>query len=133
MSVGNISASMALQQAAVAALRTLNGLDGVYDGPPARAAFPYAAIAETLESDWSHKSGTGREVRIAIALWDEQPARLHALAGLAQAALEGVEAGEGGWRIASIHFLRCRTARDTDGRWAATIEYKARLEAQPGG
>nr|MBA3729973.1 DUF3168 domain-containing protein [Sphingomonas sp.] len=75
-----MSAGAALQQAIALRLATLSELSGVYDGPPARAAFPYVAIDAANESDWSHKSGEGREVMVATTLWDEQPARIHPLA-----------------------------------------------------
>ena len=39
--------------------------------------------------DWSHKSGEGREVLVAITLWDDQPVRLHELADAVEAAVEG--------------------------------------------
>ena len=51
-----MSVVMDLQKAVVAHLSAdpaLNELTGVYDGPPPRAAFPYAAIGDGLVSDWS--------------------------------------------------------------------------------
>ena len=75
-----MSAGGALQTAIAAALAGVDGLSGVFDGPPARASYPYAAIDATTETDWSHKSGDGREVMVAITLWDDQPVRLHELA-----------------------------------------------------
>jgi len=57
-----MSAGGALQTAIAAALVGNAELTGVFDGPPARAAYPYAALDATTESDWSHKSGIGREV-----------------------------------------------------------------------
>ena len=72
-------------QAALATLLAGDGrLTGVYDGPPARAAFPYAVIDAGRESDWSHKSGRGREVMIALTLWDEETPRLTELADRAE-------------------------------------------------
>ena len=78
-----MSAGVAMQAALVAALQTLDELTGVYDGPPARAPFPYAVVDCGMESDWSHKSGTGREVRSAVTLYDkgERPVRLRTLMG----------------------------------------------------
>jgi hypothetical protein len=48
-----MSAGGALQEAVAAALVPVAELTGVYDGPPARAAFPYAAIDGGTEVDWS--------------------------------------------------------------------------------
>ena len=61
-----MSAGGALQTAIAGALNAIADLTGVFDGPPARAAYPYAAIDTTTESDWSHKSGAGREVMVGI-------------------------------------------------------------------
>ena len=57
-----MSAGGALQEVLAARLAGIAELSGVYDGPPARAAYPYAVIDAASESDWSHKNGTGREV-----------------------------------------------------------------------
>jgi hypothetical protein len=123
-----MSAGGALQAALASALGEIEALTGVYDGPPARAAFPYAAIDAGTESDWSHKSGAGREVLVAITVWDEQPARLHALADEAEAAVSG--AGPvSGWQVASLRLLRRRVVRDVAGPWAAALDFRARLLA----
>ena len=96
-------AGEALAEAAMAALRAVDGLNAVYDGPPLPAAFPYAAVEAGPESDWSHKSGAGRELRLAILLRDqgERPARLRGLAGAAEAAAGADRAGPG--RLAAGH------------------------------
>ena len=121
-----MSAGGKLQEAIAARLGTVAGLSGIYDGPPPRAAFPYAAIDAGSERDWSHKSGEGREVDDALTLWDDQPARLQALADAAEAALGGPLA-PAGWTLVSLRFLRRRTVRDVAGPWAAAIDYRARL------
>ncbi len=123
-----MSAGGALQAAAADALLSVGDLTGIYDGPPARAAFPYAVLDGGTEVDWSHKSGAGREVLLAVTLWDEQPARLHFLADAAEAAVAGILAVEG-WQLANIAFLRRRTVRDVAGPWAAAIDFRVRLLA----
>ncbi len=64
-------AGTALQEAAVAALREVEGLNGIYDAPPLQAGAPFAIVEVGLESDWSHKSGAGREVRLAVTVRDK--------------------------------------------------------------
>jgi len=123
-----MSAGGALQAALATALGQIETLTGVYDGPPARAAFPYAAIDAGTESDWSHKSGEGREVLVAVTLWDEQPARLHALADAAEAAVRAVTTVSD-WQVASLRLLRRRVVRDVAGPWAAALDFRARLLA----
>jgi len=123
-------AGAALQAAAVAALEAAPGLGGVYDGPPLQAAFPHAIAECGPESDWSHKSGKGREVPLAVTVRDqgERPARLHALMAAAEAALDDIGAVEG-WRLVSMRFMRSRILREPRGPWTGVIEYRARLLA----
>lgn len=132
-------AGEALRRAAMAALEAVPGLGGVYAGTPLQAAAPYAAVDTGLESDWSHKSGKGREVRLAATLWDkgERPARLPTLMAEAEAALEALGGEIGAWRLVTMQFLRSRTVREPRGAgplgpgaaWAGVIEFRARLLA----
>jgi hypothetical protein len=123
-----MSAGGALQSAIAEALGQLDGLTGVFDGPPARAAYPYAALDATTESDWSHKSGAGREVLVAITLWDDQPTRLHQLADGVEERLAGI--GDiAGWQLVSMRLVRRRVVRDVAGPWAAAVDYRARMLA----
>jgi hypothetical protein len=124
---------------AVAALKAISGL-GVYDAPPVQAVAPYAVVETGPETDWGHKTGAGRELRLAVTLWDrgERPIRLRALTRAAEAALEALEDGAdgeegGGWQLVSLHFLRDRAvpprAPAPQALTAALIEYRARLLA----
>jgi len=121
-----VSAGAATQQAIALQLGALNELSGVYDGPPARAAFPYAAIDAGSESDWSHKSGEGREVMIATTVWDDQPARLHPLADALEVAVLDTQVIDG-WQLVSLRLVRRRIVRDVAGPWAAVVDFRARL------
>lgn len=134
-------AGEALQAAALAALRSIKGL-GAYEGPPVQAAFPYAIADVGPESDWSHKSAAGREVRLAVTIRDkgEKPARLRRLAAEAEEVLAGLSADLGEWRVASFVFLRSRMVADGSARgassqppgWASVIEYRARMLREAG-
>ena len=123
-----MSAGGALQSAIASALGGTVELTGVFDGPPARAAYPYVALDATTESDWSHKSGTGREVLVAITVWDDQPVRLHGLADQVEAALASL-VDVGGWQLVTMKLVRRRVVRDVAGPWAAAIDYRARVLA----
>ena len=121
-----MSAGGALQVVLAARLASVSDLAGVYDGPPARAAYPYVVIDSGNESDWSHKSGDGREVLVGVTVWDEEPARLQMLAD----AVEGAMAQAGspiGWSLVSLRFLKRRIVRDVAGPWAAAMDFRARL------
>lgn len=123
-----MSAGGAVQAQLAASLGTLAELTGVFDGPPPRATFPYAAIDASLERDWSHKSGSGREVMIAVTVWDDQPARLQALADEVEARA-GAIGGTSEWHLVSLVLVRRRTIRDVAGPWATAVDFRARLLA----
>jgi len=106
----------------------IKGLMGVFDGPPARASYPYVALDATTETDWSHKSGNGREVLVAVTLWDDQPVRLHAFADLVEAGLQDLDILDA-WQLVTMQLVRRRIVRDVAGPWAAAIDFRARMLA----
>ena len=126
-----MGAGETLRGAALAALAEVAGLSGAFTEGPVQAAFPYATADAGLESDWSHKSGQGREVRLAVTVRDEgeRPGRLGALVAAAEEALEAMSSELEGWRVVTFRFVRSRTVRESKGRWSAVIEYRARLLA----
>lgn len=126
-------AGAALRSAAIEALEALE-LGGVYPGPPLQAAYPHALVECGPESDWGHKSGPGREIRLAVTLRDsgERPERAQAFADVVEAAMEAGLDVEG-WRLVTLALLRRRTvAEGRGGRagWAVAIEFRARMLAE---
>lgn len=127
-----MSAESELQAALVAALSDADGLSGVatgvFDAPPARAAFPYVVIGDGIAFDWSHKTGRGREHRLAVNIWDDagRAARLHALIAATEAAIEAIPPALPGSRIVSLVLVRSRILRTPGGPWAGLVEYRAR-------
>jgi hypothetical protein len=117
-----------VQTAIAAALADVEGLSGVFDGPPARAAYPYVTVDASSESDWGHKSSAGREVLIGLTVWDDQPVRLHGLADTVEAAVEAMTA-IAEWQLVNLRLVRRRVLRDVAGPWAAAIDFRARLLA----
>jgi hypothetical protein len=124
-----VSAGGAVQTAIAAALSNIAELTGVFDGPPARASYPYVVLDATTESDWSHKSGAGREVLVAITVWDDEPVRLHSLADQVEAQLQAPQPIDG-WQLVTLRLLRRRVVRDVAGPWAAAVDYRARMLAE---
>ena len=124
-----IGAGEALRAAAVAALERVNGIGRVYDAPPLTAAAPHALVEIDAEADWGHKSGAGRELRLAATLSGdgERPVRLRAAAGAAEAALRGLGGALDGWHLVTMQHVRTREVRRPKGGWAAVIEFRARL------
>lgn len=123
-----MSAGVALQAAVADRLTALGLFVGVYDGPPARAAYPYVALDAGTETDWSHKSGAGREVMIVATLWDARQDGLHQLADQLENCVLGTGAVDD-WQLASIQLVRRRVVRDVAGPWAVAIDFRARLLA----
>ncbi len=123
-----MSAGGAIQTAIATALDSLAGLAGVFDGPPARASYPYVTIDAATETDWSHKSCEGREVLVGLTVWDDQPVRLHGLADSVEARVASVS-GLSGWQLVTMRLMRRRVLRDVAGPWAAAIEFRARMLA----
>ena len=126
-------AGAALRSAAIETLEALE-LGGVYPGPPLQAAFPYAVVETGPESDWGHKSGQGRELRLAVTVRDsgERPDRAQAFAEVVEAAI-GAGLDPEGWRPVTLALVRSRTVADGRGGrigWAVTIEYRARMLAE---
>lgn len=124
-----MNAGEALLKAAGEALAAVAGLNGAHEERPVQAAHPYATVGTGLELDWSHKSGTGREVRLALMLRDrgERSARLRALAAAAEAAIEGLASELDGWRLVSLRLLRGQVRAEASGEWTALSEYRARM------
>ncbi|MEA3008791.1 MAG: hypothetical protein QOJ91_483 [Sphingomonadales bacterium] len=126
-------AGAALRAAAIEVLQSLE-LGGVYPGPPLQAAFPHALVECGPETDWGHKSGSGREVRLAVTLRDrgERPERAQAFAEVVEAAMAAGLAVDG-WRLVTLALVRSRTiAEGRAGKtgWAVAIDYRARLLAE---
>lgn len=121
-----MSPGLALQEALVALMEQVAGLNGVFDGPPPRAAYPYVVVDASTEFDWGHKSAEGREIAVAVTLWDDQPSRLHALSEAVHGAVDGVTTVPG-WSLVNFRFQRTRVIRSVAGPWAMASDYRARL------
>jgi Protein of unknown function (DUF3168) len=126
-------AVVAVQRAAFAALDAhpvlATQLSGVYDGPPPRAPYPYIAFTDGGVADWSTKTAHGREIRLALNVWDdgEEADRLMVLMGHAEDAISAMARDLPGWRVASIVFIRSLIVRDPAGPWAGLVEHRVRL------
>lgn len=121
----------AVQTALVTALAghapLAGAVSGIFDGPPARAAFPYVGISSAVTGDFGHKSGRGREHRLTLSIWDDgaRAGRVHRLMAEMESAIEAMPAVLDGHRLVTLAFLRSRVVRDGDGPWAGIVEYRA--------
>jgi len=127
------NAAKTLQAAVVAALEAhpaiANGVTGIYDGPPPQAHYPYISLANGSVSNWGSKTEQGREIRVAITVWDngERPSRMHDLMSHIEDALDALPDEISDWYIASNVFLRSLISRSAAGPWAGLIEQRVRL------
>lgn len=130
-----LPAGAALAAAAMAALRADGRLNSVGPPAPVQASPPFSTVEAGAETDWSHKTGEGRELRLAVTIRDagERPERLHLLMAAAEEALAAVPRDLPGWRLVTLRFLRARTISEGPARWAGVSEYRARLLAAPTG
>lgn len=123
-------AGAALQQAAADALRELPEASGIYLGRPVQAALPYVVVESGPETDWGHKSGAGREIRLGITSFDggERPERLQRLMAEVESKIERLATTGSGWALVSFCFVRSSVVRQPrGGGWAGAIDYRARM------
>ena len=126
-----MSASLAVQRMMAAALAGVAGVTGVYDGPPVDAVSPYLVIGSDLVSDWSTKTETGHEHRVAVNVWHAGPgaAPVKAMMGAVEAALAGLNGFRDGHRLVSARLLRTLVLTDAEGWTQGIIEFRMRTIA----
>lgn len=91
-----------------------------------KAAMPWLAVVASASADWSSKTHTGREIRIALELRHrgDVPGDAAHLLRRIEGRLETLPADQAGYRIANARFLRARTERGTDNGRTSLIEYR---------
>ncbi|AKM09286.1 DUF3168 domain-containing protein [Croceicoccus naphthovorans] len=106
-------------------------LNAISEEAPLRASLPWLAIVASASSDWSHKTGSGREVRIAIELQarGDDPETAGQLVAEIEKAVEDLPHDQTGFRIANIQFLRARTEQRGGTIRAVLLEYRFRILA----
>jgi hypothetical protein len=127
-----IVASEALVAATIARLKAVTALAGVHEDAPIQASRPYATVAAGPEVDWSHKTGLGREVRLAVTVRDagERPERLRRLMAAVETEMADLET-TAGWTIVTATFLRSRIVATDKAGWAGVLDYRMRMLATP--
>ena len=112
-----MSASLALQRLAVAALSGVAGSTGVFDGPSPDSVPPYLVVGPDLVIDWSTKTETGHEHRLSVSVWDAGPgaARAKTLMGRVEAVLVALAGSRDGHRVVSTRLARTLVLTDPQG------------------
>ncbi|MDE2595760.1 MAG: DUF3168 domain-containing protein [Sphingomonadales bacterium] len=106
-------------------------LNTVFEEAPARASLPWLALAASACTDWSSKSGPGREVRLALELHcrGDAPDTAAALVTAIEARVEALPAAQAGFALVTVQFLRARAEQRTGNTRAVLLEYRFRLLA----
>ena len=108
-------------------------LNAINEESPLEAHPPTAAIAASASADWSCKTHSGREVRVALEVLerDEDSLRLKDTMEAIERRIAALPLAQGAYRIVTIQFLRSRVERRRRGVRAALIEYRFRLLETP--
>lgn len=124
-----MSASAAIAAAAKAALGGMTGVR-TFEAGPVQAAMPHIQIETGPERDWSTKSCTGRELRLALIVRDqgESPERLRRIMADAEARIAGMAEALEGWRIVTCLYTGSITARGTKD-WTGRADFRVRMLA----
>ncbi|MBX7481470.1 tail completion protein gp17 [Qipengyuania qiaonensis] len=98
---------------------------------PAAASPPNIAIAASASTDWSTKTATGREVRLALELIGrgDDPAETGFLATRIEQRIATLAPQQGGFRVVVTRFLRSRVERRRRNARAVLLEFAFKLLA----
>lgn len=109
------------------------GLNAIVEEAPIRTSLPWLALTASASTDWSHKSGRGREIRVALELnyrGYEQLAEAGLIAAI-ETRMESMPTDQSaaGFQIASLTFLKARAEQRGEALRALVLEYRARVLA----
>jgi len=107
------------------------GLNAITEEAPLRVSPPWLGIVASASGEFGHKTGAGREVRVALELQyiGDDPAEAADLVNAIEARVMAFPSVQPGFRVASIAFLRARAEQRGETRRAFLLEYRARLLA----
>ncbi len=109
------------------------GLNAIVEEAPLRTALPWLALTASASTDWSTKSGRGREIRVALELnyrGYEQLAEAGLISAI-EARMESLPADHSaaGFQIASLNFTKARAEQRGEALRVLVLEYRARVLA----
>ena len=104
-------------------------VNAIAEEAPAATSPPAIAIAASASTDWSTKTATGREVRVALELVGrgDDPVETTALAGRIEQRIATLAPEHAGFRIVLTQFLRSRVERRRRGLRAVLLEYRFKI------
>lgn len=130
-----MSAELAVRDAVIAAMKAdgalMDGINGLFDGPPDRASAPYMVVGECITTAWGAGQVEGCELRLSMSLHapGPTPGRLAPMLGRIDPVLQQLDRAANGWRIMTARLLRSRiakTAAQGQQGWQAAIDYRIR-------
>ena len=106
-------------------------LNAVVEEGPSPAPPPTLSIVASAAADWSTKTTTGREVRLAFELLDRSDtlAATALIAARIEQRVATLAPDHPGFRIVATQFLRSRVERRPRNLRAVLLEYRFRLLA----
>lgn len=101
----------------------------VDEAETSRATMPWLALVASASADWSSKTHTGREIRVALELRHrgDAPGDAASLLRRIETRIETLPAQQSAYRITSTQFLRTRTERRARNERASLVEYRFRI------
>ncbi|HZU62729.1 MAG TPA: DUF3168 domain-containing protein [Novosphingobium sp.] len=106
-------------------------LNAITEEGPAFTSLPWLAISASASVDWSTKTETGYESRIAFELHvrADQPGNAAPLVAAIQAALAAMPRAQAGFTIIGLQFMRQRAEQLTETTRTVLLEYRFRTIA----
>tara|TARA_A100001391_G_scaffold82509_1_gene53895 strand:+ start:75 stop:464 length:390 start_codon:yes stop_codon:yes gene_type:complete len=101
-------------------------VNAIEEEGPVAASPPTVALVASASTDWSTKSGTGREVRLALELVDrsDDPTASGAIAARIEQRIATLAPQQSGFRVVVTQFLRSRVERRRRSICAVLLEYR---------
>ena len=106
-------------------------INAVAEEAPSPAPPPALALVASAAADWSSKTSTGREIRIAIELTTRgsDPSPATHIAQRIEHCIATLAPQQDGFRLVTTRFLRSRTERRERAIRAILLEYAFRVIA----
>jgi hypothetical protein len=101
-------------------------VNAIEEEGPIAASPPHIAIAASASTDWSTKSGPGREIRLALELVDrgDEAVATGAIAARIEQRIATLAPQHSGFRVVVTQFLRSRAERRRRNLRAILLEYR---------
>ena len=106
-------------------------VNGIEEETPVAASPPHIAIAASASTDWSSKTTSGREIRLALELVGrgDDPAACAEIAARVEQRIATLPPQQAGYRVVVTQFLRSHAERRRKGLRAVLLEYRFKLLA----